>query len=85
MKFTKFVKKSKWKQSCYHLRSQRDIKENTKEITLLFFSHQRENRRFRKLHNSECKTIYREKERTMIEEAKKTSLEQNAFNLSSKV
>ena len=30
------MKKSKWKQSYYHLRSQRDIKENTKEITLLF-------------------------------------------------
>ena len=85
MNFTKFVKKSKWKQSCYHLWSQRDIKENTKEITLLFFSHQRKNRRFRKLHNSERKTIYREKERRMIEEAKKTSLEQNAINLSSKV
>ena len=30
------LKKSRWKQSHYHLRSQREIKENTKEITLLF-------------------------------------------------
>ena len=85
MNLPKFVKKSKWKQSYYHLRSQRDIKENTKEITLLFFSHQRKNRRFRKLHNSERKTIYREKERRMIEEAKTTSPEHNAINVSSKV
>ena len=44
-----------WKPS--HLRVQRDIKENTKEIT---FSHQRKNRRFRKSkrrrHNNERKT-----------------------------
>ena len=38
MNLPKFVKKSKWKQSYYHLRSQRDIKENTKEITLLFLA-----------------------------------------------
>ena len=38
MNLPKFVKKSKWKQRYYHLRSQRDIKENTKETTLLFFA-----------------------------------------------
>ena len=38
MNSPKFVKKSKWKQSYYYLRSQRDIKENTKEITLLFLA-----------------------------------------------
>ena len=32
------MKKSKWKQSYYHFRSQRDIKENTKEVTLLFLA-----------------------------------------------
>ena len=32
------MKKSKWKKSYYHLLSQRDIKENTKEITLLFLA-----------------------------------------------
>ena len=38
MNLPKFVKKSKWKKSYYHLLSQRDIKENTKEITLLFLA-----------------------------------------------
>ena len=38
MNAPKFVKKSKWKQSYYHVQSQRDIKENTKEITLLFLA-----------------------------------------------
>ena len=37
------------------------------------------------MHNSERKTIHHEKERRMIEEAKTTSPEQNAINLSSKV
>ena len=32
------MKKSKWKQSYCHLRSQRNIKENTKEISLLFLA-----------------------------------------------
>ena len=38
MNSPKFVTKSKWKQNYFHLRSQRDIKENTKEITLLFLA-----------------------------------------------
>ena len=38
MNSPKFVKKSKEKQSYFHVRSQRDIKENTKEITLLFLA-----------------------------------------------
>ena len=38
MNLPKFVKKSKWKKSYYHLLSERDIKENTKEITLLFLA-----------------------------------------------
>ena len=33
-----FVKKSKWKQSCYDIRSEREINENTREITLLFLA-----------------------------------------------
>ena len=88
MNLPKFEKKSKWKQSYYHLRSQRDIKENTRD-NITVCSHQRKNRRFRKSkrrrHNNERKTIYREKEMRMIEEAKTTSPEQNAINLSSKV
>ena len=32
------MKKSKCKQSCYHLRSYRDIKENTKVMKLLFLA-----------------------------------------------
>ena len=57
------------------------------DITI--FSHQRKNRKFRKSkrrrHNNERKIKYRKKERRIIDEAKTTSPEQNAINLSSKV
>ena len=88
MNLPKFEKKSKWKQRYYHLRSPRDIKENTRD-NITVCNHQRKNRRFRKSkrrrHNNERKTIYREKEMRMTEEAKTTSPEQNDINLSSKV
>ena len=38
MNLPKYLEKSKWKQSYYDLRPQTDIKENTKEITLLFLA-----------------------------------------------
>ena len=64
-------------------------KRKHKRDHITVFSHQRKNRRFRKTkrrrHNNERKTIYREKERGMIEEVKPTSPEQNTINLSSKV
>ena len=68
--------------------SRRD-KRKYKRDNITVFTHQRKNRRFRKSkgrrHTNKRKTMYREKERRMIEEAETTSSEQNAINLNSKV
>ena len=71
----------------YSILQRHKRKYQSDEITI--FSHHCNNRSFRKSkqrrHNNEHKIKYWEKKRRIIEEAKTTSREQNAVNLSSKV
>ena len=79
MNLPKFVRKSKRKQRCYHLRSYRDIDGNNKEMRSLFLAINTKDRRFRKSkgrrHNNERQIIYLEKERIITKELKTTSPE----------